>query len=511
MKASGPAPGALPSLTVANSCLQAGQNLCERYRNIRGVHKDIEDLNIRVENVWIHIAYQLARVQSSSEAVHDVLRDHITDLLNNLQLHLHSAYKNLEKLADPKGRMKAIKFIFFLRGSLEKDISALEKWRDMFSTTFFMLSLPKNPTLDRVLSMEVKKGQPSDNAVNAAKVIHDVLAEEPMKRASPVWLDPVMMNFPNPIGYSGAQVIFDNASNRRYVIETIAVDSGSGNYSQVDRDVEKLAGGLRESRGIPGVLACKGVVRSQRMNGAPEKFEVILEMPHGLGDTPDCLRSVLHRSTHERHPLEERFLLARQITKGVVFVHNLSFVHKNIRPETILVFPNPGKVLGIPFLVGFQMFRAADGVTYRAGDESWSKNLYRHPTRQGNYPDNVYRMKHDIYSLGVILLEIGMWTPFVGEAGEPGAALSQVVPILQDSNQKKKATRIKELLVDMAHDHLPPEVGTKYTDVVVSCLSCLDRDSELGSGSEFLDDDGILASLRYIRRKRSWSFGGMEE
>ncbi|PWW80905.1 hypothetical protein C7212DRAFT_289976 [Tuber magnatum] len=500
MEAAGSVPKALEPLAAANTCLQVGQNLCERYRDIRGLHKALGDLNIRMENVWIHIAYQLGRIQSSLEAAHDVLRDHITDLLNSLQLHLHTAWENLERLTDTKGRIKAIKFFLFLRGSLEKDVSVLEKWRDMFSRTSYMLSLPKNPTLDGALSMETKKGRPDDNVGTTAKVNRGVLADGPPKQPSPIWMDPVRMHLPSPIGYSGAQVIFDNATNRRYIIETITVDSCPGNCDQLGQDVEKLARVLRESNGVPGVLSCKGVVRKQRVNGTPEKFEFILEIPHGLGGTPDCLRSILHRSTQEPHPLEERFHLAKQIAKAVIFVHNLNFVHKKIRPEAILVFPNPGKILGIPFLIGFQMFRSADWVTYRAGDESWSENLYRHPNRQGSYPDIVYRMQHDIYSLGVVLLEIGMWTPFVGETGEPGLALSQIVPILQDSDQRKKATRVKKVLIAMAQNHLPPKVGTKYADIVVSCLSCLDRDSELVSGSEFLSGDGNPVGARHIQK-----------
>ncbi|CUS12338.1 unnamed protein product [Tuber aestivum] len=490
--------GIVGVLSVADVCLRAGQNLVERYKDIRGAHRDIDDLNLRVENVWIHITYQLTTVQSSQEGVHEVLREHITDLLTKLQFHLHTACKNLEKLSGTKGRAKAIKFAFFLKGTLEKDVSVLEKWRDMFAATFFMLSLPKNAALDRALSMEVKKDQPNGSAVTTVKAIRDALADQPTKQLPPVWLDPVNMYWPMPIGYSGAQVVTDS-TRTRYVRETIDVDPSLRNYNQLDRDVEKLAKVLRESKGVPGVLTCKGVVRRQGMNGAPEKFEFILEMPPTLDDTPDCLRTVLLKSPQEPHPLEERVLLAKQVAKAVMFVHNLNFVHKNMRPETILVFPNPGKTLGIPFLVGFQMFRAADGYTYRAGDELWSKNLYRHPSRQGNHPDNVYRMQHDIYSLGVILLEIGLWSPFVDEVGGPTNALPQILTILQDRDQKRRATRIKRALTNLAHKHLPPIMGTKYTEIVVSCLACLDQESHLGPESDFLDDDGTLVGVRYIQ------------
>jgi hypothetical protein len=41
-------------------------------------------------------------------------------------------------------------------------------------------------------------------------------------------------------------------------------------------------------------------------------------------------------------------------------------------------------------------------------------------------------------------------------------------------------------------------VGPKYSNVVVSCLSCLDRDN--GDESEFQDSDGVVIGVKYIER-----------
>jgi hypothetical protein len=60
-------------------------------------------------------------------------------------------------------------------------------------------------------------------------------------------------------------------------------------------------------------------------------------------------------------------------------------------------------------LVGFGNFRDAEGGTLRSGDTLWEKNIYRHPRRQGQKPQDDYIMQHDIYSLGVCLLELGLW------------------------------------------------------------------------------------------------------
>ena len=480
---------------------RTGQNLHERYKGARDAGRDVDDLFIRMEKVWTHIEYQLETVRSSKEEVPSDLGDCIGDLLGKLQFILHTAYRDIDKATDNNGVRKVLMFAHVIKSSLGKDVSALEKWRDEFNARFYMLSIPRNPRLDRILSIEARRNvQPNGSAVANVSAIRDALAGEPTKQFLSVWLDPFRMYSPDPIGYSGAHIVLDENTHTKYIMETIPVDPDRRDYNQLEADVTKLARVLRESKDVPGILTCKGVVRKMGVNGQPEEFQFILEMPHRLGDTPSCLRSVLHRSTHEPPPREDRLLLAKQIANAVIFVHTLHFVHKNMRPETILIFPNGESTIGVPFLVGFQMFRSAEGITLGAGDSLWSKNIYRHPGRQGIHPDYIYRMQHDIYSLGVILLEIGLWSPFVDQNGLPGVALSQIVPILQDRDQKKGATGIKKAFITMAHSQLPQRMGAKYADMVAACLTCLDSDSEFGSEDEFFEDDGILVGVRYIQR-----------
>jgi hypothetical protein len=52
----------------------------------------------------------------------------------------------------------------------------------------------------------------------------------------------------------------------------------------------------------------------------------------------------------------------------------------------------------------------------------------------------------------------------------------------------------------MARKSLLNKIGTKYTEVVISCLSCLDKDNNFGNEGELLDNDGILVGARYIEK-----------
>ncbi|KAF8982761.1 hypothetical protein BDQ17DRAFT_1378503, partial [Cyathus striatus] len=69
--------------------------------------------------------------------------------------------------------------------------------------------------------------------------------------------------------------------------------------------------------------------------------------------------------------------------------------------------------LGTAYLMGFDFARKEDEASSRTGDDEWNKNLYRHPERYGIHPEANFNMLHDIYNLGVVLLEIALWRSFV--------------------------------------------------------------------------------------------------
>jgi hypothetical protein len=116
-------------------------------------------------------------------------------------------------------------------------------------------------------------------------------------------------------------------------------------------------------------------------------------------------------------------------------------------------------------------------------------------------------MQHDIYSIGVVLLEIGLWTSFVSypralsqetEFGVPAA--SQVITLLSSSEERDprlRAFRDKEMLETLAKRELPPRLGRKYTDMVLLCLRCLDSPEFVGISS-IVDNDGIGIGVSFV-------------
>jgi hypothetical protein len=117
-------------------------------------------------------------------------------------------------------------------------------------------------------------------------------------------------------------------------------------------------------------------------------------------------------------------------------------------------------------------------------------------------------MQHDIYSLGVCLLEIGVWrTPVVYNEtdtdNEDGPKPFSLIPLLNNTEQSEvqKAFQLKDSLVTIAQRELPSRMGDKYTEIVISCLTCLDDSNpDFSDESEFKDEDDVIIGVRYIEK-----------
>lgn len=117
----------------------------------------------------------------------------------------------------------------------------------------------------------------------------------------------------------------------------------------------------------------------------------------------------------------ERIRLAHAVANCLLYLHSVNWLHKGLRSHNIVFFPAPtdgksGKPINIdwskPYLSGFDFARPA-----RAGEMTEVPshvplyNIYRHPSTQGFGfgPRESFRKSFDIYSFGVILVELAHW------------------------------------------------------------------------------------------------------
>jgi hypothetical protein len=223
-----------------------------------------------------------------------------------------------------------------------------------------------------------------------------------------------------------------------------------------------------------------------------------MSMPRTLQQVLRCKNNPSGRG-QPNQPLNTRVRLAKSVANAVLFVHIAGLVHKNIRPETILLFPPTTQMvqqyepdLGDAFLVGFTESRDVAAVSYSSDQEkrehllAWFNRIYEHPSRETAGVTR-YTMLHDIYALGVVLLEIGIWRSFVGGPMRFGG---DTVPApLWAFNGRIPTSRAesKGCLIKFAQDTLPFCMGDSYTEVVLSCLTCMDNGEGSVLGAKYIE------------------------
>ncbi|KAI1324110.1 hypothetical protein F5Y16DRAFT_402762 [Xylariaceae sp. FL0255] len=133
----------------------------------------------------------------------------------------------------------------------------------------------------------------------------------------------------------------------------------------------------------------------------------VFRLPLNHPEDQSLRQRLLNGPAGQHDSLSGRLDLAQQLAQAVTYVH----LYESAQQTSL---PSKGTSNDeTAVLVGFDVLRGAEGKTLRLGDDHWEKNLYRRPERQGKSLATDYEMRHDIYSLGVCLLEIGLWEGFV--------------------------------------------------------------------------------------------------
>ncbi|KAI1097308.1 hypothetical protein F4804DRAFT_351835 [Jackrogersella minutella] len=176
-------------------------------------------------------------------------------------------------------------------------------------------------------------------------------------------------------------------------------------------------------------------------------------------------------------PLNQRLKLAQKIAEAVFFLHTAGFVHKNITSSSIISLQRSNAApsdlfpysMGEPYLVGFDVVRSETGISLLEGAYNLNrpsrqqiepiakrnKQVFQHPDRLQEAESKIkrYIRNYDIYSLGVVLLQIGIWEP-----------ISKVTMRLEDD-----LTSWPESLRGISQE-LGLITGARYQKVVAWCL-----------------------------------------
>lgn len=265
---------------------------------------------------------------------------------------------------------------------------------------------------------------------------------------------------------------------------------GDRSMSDVEGMVTELSQHLAvEPNPTTGILKCLGYRRQPNL-------EFVFEVPNRLKQPESLHRMLREGISFTNH---QQIKLSLDLAEAVATTHATKLVHKSIRPETIIVFqssidsPTTPDLEGTtnyhPFLTTWSMMRNINDASGRTGSEAWIENIYRHPQRQGLQLETRYHIGHDIYSLGVTILELGLGVPFfnTGDDGVPRleslytATAEQVLDFTAETSheQKKKMMLrpawVQKVMLRLAGKELEERMGVKYAEVVRICLKVVEE------------------------------------
>lgn len=467
---------------------RGGKCLVKAIRDYGQADIKVNEVSIRIEICWSRIAAQLEVTRHLDESMSQEQRNLQYRTLKVLDSKLGAAILALSKLDKHKSFGAAKRFHFLgLRDTFETTITELESWQKLFEPTWFQLIKAAPSTIDETLkSIAVDPSRASAEPTRDALGFRRAFSTGGPAFIAEKTLDEYEMS---EIPYCTAQIAADNKEKKYHVIDTVSTEAVKL------KDARDLAYRLRDSNPATfGIMKCKGIVRFTQSSSlgfvfrVPDGFEAIRSLRQLLlfGPAPESLTN--------------RLEVARQLVVAVYYVHLYEFVHKNICPETILSLAKSQDQSDRPTvcLVGFQVLRHADGKTNtaRLGDKN---RLYQHPLRQETErPD--YVMQHDIYSLGVCLLEIGLWDSLM-ESSSQGTTLAINGAKLGKETDISNPYAVKEQLVTLSRGVLRTTMGDKYSKVVETCLTCLDPDNtDFGDPREFQDEDGVEVGGWYVKK-----------
>lgn len=483
--------------------------VCKAYKS---ADVDIREAILRIEAHWLKIQHQLEFLRKIWPSLDDDYQIHQNTVLQVLQGKVKAATTLVDGLIgqpedastktikSKKGEARRAKYAMWKKSSLENVLADLKDWSEVFDMSWFLITLQPSAAIDHELHpVQEGDGTSLSTLKELRNAVYSTFDGQLDEKKSSVFLSfDEFDKKATKVEYSFAELWHDTEGNKSFVVD-------HPNDTSTVAHVCNLAKRLRTIEPMQfGILRCHGILKQEadasKQNGQGST-RFVFTLPFQI-KPPQSLRELLVARLGDQ-VLDDRFSLARQLAKAVMFVHSAGFVHKNIRPETVLVLrgddQQPHAVL-----TGFKSFRLDEGKTLLRGDDLWEANLYRHPTRQGVQPEDTYSMQHDIYSLGVCLLEIGVADSLVlyNTQGDPEPN-PNLTGLLDTSikGTRKKAFETKRALVTIAGDVLPAKMGRKYANIVLTCLTCLDNsDNSFGTEAEFLDENGLLVGVRFIEK-----------
>lgn len=173
---------------------------------------------------------------------------------------------------------------------------------------------------------------------------------------------------------------------------------------------------------------------------------------------PVVLRQLLQTHADMKRPsLDTRFQIAFKLAEAVAALHDVNWYHKDLTSNSILFLGQDAVTLHEPHIIGFRHSRDASLSSSDGPPVDKEQHRCHHPdyvTLHGLRYDR-FKPEYDHYSLGILLLEVGLWRPF-----------SEIITSLAKSDN----ALFSQALLAMIPRDLEFAMGHTYANAVTQCL-----------------------------------------
>ncbi|PVH97477.1 hypothetical protein DM02DRAFT_684921 [Periconia macrospinosa] len=458
---------ATPGVIIAFAeCGKHIQKRIQTFNDAPAIVKELDKFGYELHQGKIKINLELAEWANSLDDIDQTIKDSIGAHINKLRAVVIEVEHCLSDMVDKNGQVRRFYFTFIGGRKAQRVVKVLKNWQNDFFNIIALIDM-RNRVSRQDVSLPRSKYAPKHCTL---------LSSHP------------------ELFFGAAEVLRNREAQEISVLVERKQLFDANTISDIREIASILASRSLQNASGGGILKCLGY--REQGNCAELVFEVpqCEDRPYLLSDAIISDRSKPYGGEYS---LDSRYRIARQLCDTVIKVFSLGLVHKSIRTDTILLVIEEEKLddkkhldapyftsLGSPYLTTWTLLRKATGTTSGPGISGTIEDFYRHPKRQGIQPEQRYNFGHDIYSLGVCLLEIGLWEPFfISNNTTTLSALYKEVAVQQGFVKKIHADQIEQLtwpaivpkvLLFLAQHVVPQRMGFAFSQLIVACLTCLE-------------------------------------
>ncbi|KAJ3761246.1 hypothetical protein EV360DRAFT_80416 [Lentinula raphanica] len=466
----------LDIIDAAEKTVELGKALHKRYNTYIHANDDLKSLDNHLQtDLFVLQAFQNF-IQTGMSSLSRRQQEEIGYMIDSLQgafdrLDKQLSYLPPDRKLDIVGKLR---WTFRGKSGFEAILQELNDWQSRAWFIIGAMKLLQEPdgseeerALYRKLFASVERIGSLREILAMDDVVHghsDILVK-PINKMDVSCLQTTLIEGDRQVAILGTQNVFVEA---RYFEERSSRD-----IQESVQDVEKLAQVLHNvDPASMHILHCIGTVFQESFPRSLLLYDIPI-MP--AVDAQWTLATALKNDKGLKPSLEVRIRFAVEISMAVMFTHSAGLVHKSIYPDNVLILENPDVdqckcPVAVENHLGFDAARLRDLSAYseQVPETDDMRKLYHHPDRQDASMEGGhvvrYGIRHDMYSLGIVLLELGMWKP-----------VHKITRTLHDlaknvTGTKPDPKKWQEALISAADANLAGAVGSKYTDAVLCCL-----------------------------------------